>query len=139
MSGITRAQSGSPFTVTASPSGSALGTRRADQVASASVSNPGPNGWFNPAAFQAAPDTRLGTVGYNSLRGPGYYDGDLSFRKILSLGREGRNLRFHADLFNAFNHPNFHNPNGSVTAGAYTTIDASGPPRQIQLSLEFSF
>jgi hypothetical protein len=139
LSGITRAQSGSPFTVTASPSGSALGARRADQVASARLSNPGPNGWFNPAAFQPAPDTRLGTAGYNSLRGPGYYDWDLSFRKIFSLWREGWNLRFQADLFNAFNRPNFHNPNASVTAGPYTTIDVSGPPREIQLSLKFTF
>ena len=109
------------------------------------TSEPGPQIWaLRSVAIGGVVATilwarhRRGTC-YNSLRGPGYYDWDLSFRKILSLWREGWNLRFQADLFNAFNHPNFHNPNGSLTASAYTTIDASGPPREIQLGLKFSF
>ena len=139
LSGITRAQTGSPFSVSGSFNGSALGTRRADQIGPTSVSNPGADGWFDPAAFAAAPDTRLGTAGYNSLRGPGLYTWDLSFRKIFALWREGWNLRFQADLFNAFNNVNFHNPNGSVTSGAFSTVGASGPPRQIQFGLKFTF
>lgn len=139
LSGITRAQTGSPFSVNGSFSGSALGTRRADQIGSTSVSNPGPDGWFNPDAFAAAPDTRLGTAGYNSLRGPGLYTWDLSFRKIFSLGHEGWSLRFQGDLFNAFNNVNFHNPSGSVTSGAFATVGDSGPPREIQFGLKFEF
>lgn len=139
LSGITRAQTGSPFGISGSFSGSALGTRRADQIGSPSVSNPGPDGWFNPAAFVAAADSHLGTAGYNSLRGPGLYTWDLSFRKAFGLWREGWSLRFQADLFNAFNHVNFHNPDGSVTSGAFSTVDASGPPREIQFGLKFEF
>jgi hypothetical protein len=97
LSGITRAQSGPPFTVvgvaTVNGTSSVLGTRRADQVGSPSVSNPGPNGWFNGAAFSPAPHTRLGTAGYNNLSGPVLYTWDFSFRKNFGLWREAWTLR----------------------------------------------
>ena len=136
-SGITRAQSGSPLTIQGS---TAAGTRRADYVGGdLYAADRGPDQWLNPAAFAAAPDTRLGNAGYNSVVGPAYYTWDLSFRKIFDLHNERYKLRFQGDLFNAFNRVNFHNPNGTITSSSFGTISSAGPPRQVQLGLKFSF
>jgi hypothetical protein len=58
-----------------------------------------------------------GPVGFemgsrNNLRGPGYVDLDLGLGKTfpLSRAREGIDLKFRADAYNAFNHPNFEAP-----------------------------
>jgi hypothetical protein len=56
-----------------------------------------------------------GPVGFemgsrNNLRGPGYFNIDLGVGKTFPLYREGVNLKFHVDAFNALNHPNFQSP-----------------------------
>lgn len=43
----------------------------------------------------------------NTLRGPRYFNEDLGLAKAFPLYAERVNLRFRADAFNAFNHPNF--------------------------------
>jgi hypothetical protein len=150
-SGITRAQSGEPFTVRGA---NGLGTVRADQVGdpnSGSCANGSPvhtvSCWFNTSAYVVAPVTRLGTAGVGSVRGPGLYTWDLSLRKEFPIVHEDWRLRFQADMFNAFNHPNFRfdsitslTPNNTtVTNNSYGTITAAGPPRQIQFGLKFTF
>jgi len=103
--------------------------------------------WFNTSAYVVAPVTRLGTAGVGSVRGPGLYTWDLSLRKEFPIVHEDWRLRFQADMFNAFNHPNFRfdsitslTPNNTtVTNNSYGTITAAGPPRQIQFGLKFTF
>jgi hypothetical protein len=56
-----------------------------------------------------------GPVGFemgsrNNLRGPGYVDVDLGLGKTFPLHAENVNLKFRADAYNAFNHPNFEAP-----------------------------
>jgi hypothetical protein len=60
-------------------------------------------------------DQYRGPVGFemgprNNLRGPGYFNIDLGVGKTFPLYREGVNLKFHCDAFNALNHPNFSAP-----------------------------
>ena len=137
VSGVTRAQTGQPLTVTGS---TALGTIRADYLGGGiGVSNPTPDQWFNTAAFATAPPTRLGTAGANTVLGPGYFGWDMSLRKQIRLRSDRTQLQFRADMFNILNHTNFHNPNTTTTSADFGTISAAGPPRQIQLALKLDF
>ena len=56
-----------------------------------------------------------GPVGFkigarNSLRGPNFFNADLGLGKTFPIVGERVNLKFRADAFNAFNHPNFEIP-----------------------------
>ncbi|MFZ0305523.1 MAG: TonB-dependent receptor [Terracidiphilus sp.] len=85
--------------------------------------------WLNPEAFQSVVDPvtgactggdspancQFGNAGRNTVRGPHFTDSDMYLTRKLAL-REGLSLRLDAQLFNAFNHPNFALP-ANVEAG----------------------
>ena len=90
--------------------------------------------WLNPDAFvsvvdpttgdctgatSANPDSpaicQFGNSGRNSVRGPHYTNSDIYITKTFPI-REGISFRFDAQMFNAFNHPNFALPS-DVEAG----------------------
>ena len=149
VSGITRFQSGAYFTPTAS---TAIGTRRADYIGGpVLLSNPGPDGWVNPAAFGPAPLGRRGNAPVGIVQGPSLQTWDFSMRKQFRL-TERFNLRFQADMFNAFNRANFRSPDvgfGSCVTtttsacgpsnGAFGKISTTGPARNIQFGLKLNF
>ena len=89
-----------------------------------------PNGNYNPGAFVVPPGyngdwgtpENIGTVGRNALRGPAFFQWDLSAMKNIPL-KEGIQLQFRADVFNILNHPNFANPDGGI---CNAVIPASG-------------
>jgi hypothetical protein len=69
-----------------------------------------------------ASEQYTGPVGFqignrNDQRGPGYFNMDLGLAKTFPVYREGVNLRFRADAFNALNHPNFTIPAENVFNG----------------------
>ncbi len=136
VSGITRYQSGAYFTITAN---TAIGTRRADYVGGpVLLASPGPNGWINPAAFAPAPPTRRGNSGVGNVQGPNLQTWDFSMRKQFNV-TERVNVRFQADLFNAFNRANFRSPSTVTTNGGFGTITTTGPARNIQFGLKLNF
>ena len=137
VSGITRYQSGAYFTVTGNTPN--IGTRRADYLGGpVLLPNPGPNGWINPAAFTFAPATRRGTSGVGNVQGPNLQTWDFSLRKQFKIS-ERFNVRFQADMFNAFNRANFRAPSTVVTNAGFGTITATGPARNIQFGLKLNF
>lgn len=136
VSGISRYQSGPYFTVTAN---TAIGTRRADYLGGAVLlSDPGPNGYLNPAAFGAAPAGRRGNSGVGNVQGPNLITNDFSLRKQFSL-TEKIKVRFQADMFNAFNRANFRAPSTVTTTAGFGTISTTGPARNIQFGLKLNF
>lgn len=79
------------------------------------------------------------TVSWNSrafYKGPGAWNADISAFKNFTL-TERMKLRFTADFFNAFNHPNNANPN--TTTGLQDLSIQINDPRTIQFSLRLSF
>jgi hypothetical protein len=111
---------------------------------------------LNPSAFDAATpvaDNRQGTLGRNAIPGFGLTQVDLSFARKFAI-TERLNLQFRADAFNLFNHPNFTNPSGDLSAGpsfllsqetlntglgGLNPIFQQGGPRSLQLSLRLTF
>ncbi|HET6974032.1 MAG TPA: Plug domain-containing protein [Pyrinomonadaceae bacterium] len=137
ISGITRYQSGPYLTVTAN---TAIGTRRADYVGGpVRAANFAPNNqWINDAAFAPAPATRRGNSGVGIVQGPNLQTWDFSMRKQFTLS-ERFNLRFQADMFNAFNRANFRSPATVLTTGGFGRITTAGPARNIQFGLKLNF
>lgn len=104
-----------------------------------------------PVGFQIGPR--------NSFSGPGFFNLDLGLQKTFPfpIYREGANLKFRADAFNALNHPSFEVPAENVFNGYDATdiLQGSGfgqinftetPPgnenngaRVLQLSLRLEF
>jgi len=113
---------------------------------------------FNPAAFTAAPAGTQGNLGRNVLRGFGAWQVDMSAQRYFHL-TEKVGLRFRAEFFNIFNHPNFGNPNNLLTSplfgfstqtlanslgsgganGGLNPLYQIGGPRSIQFALKLQF
>ena len=101
----------------------------------------GPNNWFDINAFAIPTGFAFGNAGRNVLTGPGQNVFDWSLRKEFAL-TERQRIEFRAELFNAFNHPNFAQPDnfiddGPGSAGVITSLAI--PMRQIQFGLKYNF
>ena len=139
---IASLDSGLPFTVTSGTdrSISNIGNDYADVVGNTAR----PSGvsqiqeYFNTAAFAPAAIGTFGDAGRNILRGPAYFDVDLSIFKNFFF-TEKRYLQFRAESFNIENRPNFSNPTASVSSGTFGRITAASDPRVIQLALKIFF
>ncbi len=108
--------------------------------------------WLNPAAFSLPGVGQLGSLGKGSIRGKPINNLDFSVNKNWKV-TERYNIQFRAEMFNAFNHPNFNGfqnsinfqgnitlPNfGSVTNGSFGTLSNTTSHREIQFGFKFSF
>lgn len=98
----------------------------------------------DPAVFSADDPVGVGfgNAGVGILQGPGQQNYDLALIKKFpfSWPREGAALEFRSEFFNAFNHPQFGNPDTEFTSptfGQITTTSVS--PRVLQFALKLSF
>ncbi|HXQ74405.1 MAG TPA: carboxypeptidase regulatory-like domain-containing protein [Pyrinomonadaceae bacterium] len=78
-----------------------------------------------------APETgaRFGSVGRNTLRGPGFFETDLSIFRTFNLS-ESVNLQFRAEALNATNHANFANPQSDINNATFGFITSTYGPNQ---------
>ena len=102
------------------------------------------NGWAQPAV-----DT-FGNVGRNSLRGPRFFDTDLSLFKNFSITERAK-AQFQFQFYNIFNHVNLGNPDGCVdcgglaggggvnTGGKITGIAANSQLRSLTYGFKLTF
>ena len=107
-----------------------------------------PDRYFDVNAFEMQPANTIGNLGRNTVIGPALVNCDFSLAKDFAL-KEKRAIRFRAEIFNAFNHPNFAIPNSAnrvvfqqggivnATAGRITSTVTTS--RQIQFGLRFAF
>jgi hypothetical protein len=166
VAGLAAFRSGLPYTVIDNtsaviPGSGAVINPRPDlilpnPVLSSPVPIPGGEQLLNPAAFAGVSDS-IGTLGRNSLIGPGIYNIDLSLARTFGIpwfGESGR-LTLRADAFNVLNHANLNNPDpllgdtstfGSAQFGRLgdpSGFPAVSPlnetPREIQILLRVEF
>ena len=109
-------------------------------------------------SFFCIPEPGQFGMGRNTIRGPGFWNFDFGILKRFNV-TERVNIQFRAEMFNAFNHPNFENPRNATVGSptvtsslfgqtccvtssvpASTTIIATGEPnRVIQFALKVQF
>ena len=97
------------------------------------------NNYFNGAAFAVNQPGTFGDSGKNIITGPGTNTADMAFMKNWQF--EHTNLQFRGELFNAFNHPNFGQPDNDPSTSNVGQITSMGPipPRVIQLGVKLTF
>jgi hypothetical protein len=154
ISGITRATTGFPVTISSDGDRSLQGSLP-NGVNNRSLDRPdftpGPlrlngdprNGlvYFNTSLFSP---NALGTPGTSSRRffsGPGAINLDLALRKLFKF-TESRGLEFRLKTFNTFNHTQFFGPtavNGDIDSGLFGQVVKAAPQRLIQAALKFTF
>jgi hypothetical protein len=167
LTGILTRQTGIPFSVSLSGSGSTAATSTSPAVSWTSYTNSGgtnrpncaagdlklgktpdtPGGsWLNPAGFSVPALNSSnqviapGACPRNPVWGPGLVNWDQSFLKRIPI-HKNMSVEFHADLFNILNHPNFATPSGtSFGASGFGLITSTvNTPRQVQLAVKFLF
>lgn len=98
------------------------------------------------------PYSPFGSAGRNIVRSDSFFNFDLGLHKQFKLPiTDESRIDFRAEFFNLFNKTNFNAPNadagqivrnasGTITGtGNFGVISSSGPARQIQLAVKFSF
>jgi Carboxypeptidase regulatory-like domain/TonB dependent receptor len=160
--GVLSAMSGTPFNVVQGNAGNlnAPGSGQMPDLVKPNVqifddnlkgalptgANPAAYQYFDRTAFAAVnipagQPQRFGTAGRNILRGPGFFNTDLSVFRTIGI-TEGINLQFRAEALNALNHPNFGNPGADVSNqgqfGFITTL-VGQPSRIFRLGARVSF
>ncbi|TAN21294.1 MAG: hypothetical protein EPN33_11750 [Acidobacteria bacterium] len=148
VNGITTFGSGSPFTVMLASDNSGTGEFRDRPKLVGDPKAPfNPTGsYLNPAAFALPAPGTYGDLGRNTFYGPGRNNFDLSLVKTTAFAGD-RTLRLRAELFNAFNHPNFASPSTIFGSGyrltstpdVFNPYFGDGGPRAIQLVAEILF
>ena len=122
---------GCTFGTSSFPAGTPLGT---------------PDSYFDPCSFTPQALGYFGTLGRNTLTGPGVAQFDLTLTKIFQI-QEGRDLQFRAEFFNLANRPNFATPNslglfdnsGRLSGSTGSINETTTTSRQIQFGLKYTF
>jgi len=162
LSGITRFSTGLPVTLVETDDNSLLGTGGAGAISlpidtpnvaagSLRISDPrsATTPYFNTSLFSPEALGTLGNARRRFFSGPGLNNWDMALLTDTII-REGMNLEFRAELFNAFNHAQFGLPDGNITDTqtvspdtgrllGFGTIQSANPPRIMQLSLKLLF
>jgi hypothetical protein len=176
LSGIYTYRSGLPFSVgtnsfplafTLESPAVFIGSDR--NIISGNINTTGPNiNFFGDTAAAAAAlaafrNVRNGETGSrNVLRGPSFWNVDLSLAKNFKLPWEGHRIQLRMDAFNAFNHNVFANPGASLsgnvtlrTTAPFGTIigctaastscsfgqitSSASAPREVQFAIRYDF
>ena len=150
LAGINTVYAGEPVTFTYTPgatsvvSGIAQDFRGANNYRPNVTCDPMASGadrtianWFNRACVVAPtdPSQPFGNASRNSVRGPLFWQFDLSASKRFDLGGPAQ-FEFRFEAFNLLNRTNFRAPNGNRSAAAFGTITSTYDPRQLQLGFK---
>ena len=93
--------------------------------------------WFDTSCFGVPNVGYFGNSGPTVINGPGLNNWDVGVLKVFPVVRDSIKLQLRGELFNAWNHAQFGQPNGNAGAGAnFGRISSSLPPRLIQVAAE---
>ena len=154
ISGITRASSGFPVTISSDADNSLQGsTPNGVNLKSLDLPDFAPgnlnlnhdprNGlqYFNTSLFSP---NALGTPGNASRRsfyGPGALNFDIALLRSFRVS-ESKALQFRLESFNTFNHAQFFGAaavNGDINSNLFGQVTKAAPPRLMQVALKFTF
>ncbi len=145
VNGILTLQTGLPFTVFAGADRSVagVGRDRADVLGRVATYNDAARKdkvvrYFDTTQFRLPDLGTFGTVGRNTLFGPGLINFDSAVFKQFRFA-ERREVEFRWETFNAANRPNFGNPIGAFTNPAFGRITTAGSPRIMQFGLKLNY
>jgi hypothetical protein len=163
ISGIVTLTSGEPLNINeggitncaqtvlpASCTGALIGTGNISNVIPNSNNRPNVSGsvstphtvanWFGGAAFSPTLATEFGNTPFNSLRGPGRDNWNMSLFKSFVFSEErGSRLEFRAEFFNLWNHTELNSVSTTFSAGNFGAVTSAHDPREIQLGLKLYF
>ena len=159
VTGIVLVQSGLPMTLTDPNGGTVYGRAATSTVmmcpgaSYASLATTGSvaarlNRWIDASAICAPPvlgsdgSAGYGNAGQSILNGPGQVNADFSLGKRSRVGgiREGAELAFRVEFYNAMNHPQFANPGTVFRTASFGVITQTAvAPRLIQFGLKYLF
>jgi hypothetical protein len=141
--------SGEPFTVSAS--GASLNAPGSSQMADQvkpyvkKFKSVGPDHpWFDTTAFAPVTAVRFGTAGFDSIRGPGFGNADLSLFRSFTI-RQRFTAQPRIEVFNITNTPHFSNPDstvGDTNFGTLTSVSAQArttDQRYVKLGFKMTF
>jgi hypothetical protein len=154
ISGITRASTGFPVTISSDGDRSLQGSLP-NGVNNRSLDRPdftpGPlqmntdprNGlpYFNTSLFSPNALGTPGTASRRSFHGPGAINFDLALRRFFKFS-DKRMMEFRLETFNTFNHAQFFGPvavNGDIDSDLFGHVVNAVPPRLMQAALKFTF
>jgi hypothetical protein len=96
--------------------------------------------FFNTAAFAQPGPGQFGSVGRNTIIGPGNLHNDVSLmKKLVTLPHEMGAFQFRFDFFNVLNRTNLNGPNTTMTSQAFGRILSARDQRIGQLALRYDF
>lgn len=147
LTAITTFQTGVPFLITnQNRTGSAFVAHLPNRVCNganrdlARSLRTGTMQYFDTQCFEIPPVGFFGNSGRNILHGPGVNNWDVGVQKFFPIqAREDMRLQFRAEMFNAFNHAQFNNPNASVPSPNFGLVGGARAPRLIQFALKLLF
>jgi hypothetical protein len=156
-------QTGSPFSITTSSSNNPNGQQSGVSLLANCIGDPfvgttdkassytTTGRFISASGFSTPGPGRFGSCPPLAFHGPGIEDVDLSLFKEFHI-KERYLVQFRGEFFNAFNHPNFANPNANIAnPGSFGLVTSTlapilgagsggpGDPREIQLALKLYF
>jgi hypothetical protein len=81
---------------------------------------------------------QFGTLGLNTIEGPGRWDVDMNFQKRVQIG-ESQTFTIRFDAANVFNHPTPGNPSLNLNGGTFGQISSKTGNRTMQVQLRYDF
>jgi hypothetical protein len=141
LSPILALHSGSSFTVTSGVDTAlnGIGGQRPNLIASSPYcATQTINCWINASAFGTVANGTFGNLGYDNLRGPGYFDVDVALSRKFRV-RESQSFEIRAEAFNIQNKTNFLNPTASLTSSTFGKILTDVSPRIMQFAVKYAF
>ncbi|MFB3902690.1 MAG: hypothetical protein ACE15E_04500 [Acidobacteriota bacterium] len=142
LTGITSIQDGVPFTVyTAGDlNNDGLTGERPDRIGSGRLpaDQRSIDRWFATEAFVDPAPFSFGNSGQSILSGPGYINWDVSIIKQTRFAH-GKQVELRVELFNAFNHANFGQPEAVLGNSTFGKIFAAARAREIEVAIKCLF
>ncbi|UWZ86841.1 TonB-dependent receptor [Occallatibacter riparius] len=159
LSAITTIQSGSSLTISNTNANNVFGisedraqlsgTCSKGQLVKSGTVESKLTSYFRTECFASPPifgtdgkGTGFGNSSTGIVNGPGQANLDLEISKVFASGwpQDGSSIELRAEFFNAFNHPQFANPDANFSSQTFGIIDSTAVnPRVGQLALRFRF